>query len=75
MQSCTKALRAEPTLVIIVIATILLTFKRRPLNGMYTWTWRTSCFSLKTFLLCCFLLFLFVILDIHFLKCFYIEDD
>ena len=56
------------------MATVVLTFKSRTLGCMYTGAWGTSCFSLKTFLLC-FLLFLFVILDIHFLKCFYVEVD
>ena len=70
-QSCAKTFRAEPALI-IVMATVVLTFKRRTLDSMYTGTWCTSCFSLKTFLLCCFLLFLFVILDIHFLICFYV---
>ena len=80
-QSCAKTFRAEPALI-IVMATVVLTFKRRTLDSMYTGTWCTSCFSLtarlcrlaspRTFLLCCFLLFLFVILDIHFLICFYV---
>lgn len=40
---------------------------------MYTWTRCASCFSLKTFLLCCFLLFLLVVLDIHDLNVFYAD--
>jgi nicotinic acetylcholine receptor alpha-3 len=65
LQTCTKALRTETTL--IVMLTIGSTLESWACCCMDTWTRRASLsyLSLKTILLCWFFVFLFVVLKFH----------
>lgn len=70
-KGCSESFGTEAVIVTIA-PTVVCTLIGRALTCMYTRTRCTSCFSLKTFLLCWFFLLLFVILEIHNAICFYL---
>ena len=63
-KGCSESFGTE-AVIVTVAPTVVCTLIGRALTCMYTGTRCTSCFSLKTFLLCWFFLLLFVILEIH----------
>jgi hypothetical protein len=70
-KGCSESFGTEAVIVTVAPA-VVCTLIGRALTCMYTGTRCTSCFSLKTFLLCWFFLLLFVILEIHNAICFYL---